>query len=222
MSTARAEILAACTTSRAAPMSKAEIAEQAARLLDVVPSLRPDRVGPIAEDSFLARVTLPAIGATAERIATMSEYPAAVRRYLHTHDLAASIALQPHPQLQALDWSSVETHSDIAVDENVAVGIALGGIAETGSLVFHSGPDAPTLFAFLPVHHIVVLSSDQIWTWLEDYAIALDQSQTPRNVNLVTGASGTTDIEGALVRGAHGPAHLHIVLVERQNALPGG
>ena len=35
----------------------------------------------------------------------------------------------------------------------------------------------------------------------------------PRNLNLVTGASGTTDIEGAYVRGAHGPRSLHVVLV---------
>jgi L-lactate dehydrogenase complex protein LldG len=32
-------------------------------------------------------------------------------------------------------------------------------------------------------------------------------------VNFVTGASGTTDIEGALVKGAHGPGWLHVVLV---------
>ena len=37
----------------------------------------------------------------------------------------------------------------------------------------------------------------------------------PRNVNLVTGASGTTDIEGVLVRGAHGPRSLHVVVADR-------
>jgi L-lactate dehydrogenase complex protein LldG len=31
---------------------------------------------------------------------------------------------------------------------------------------------------------------------------------------LITGASGTTDIEGSLVKGAHGPRDLHIVLVD--------
>ena len=31
---------------------------------------------------------------------------------------------------------------------------------------------------------------------------------------LVTGASGTTDIEGSLVLGAHGPRYLHVVIVE--------
>jgi len=34
------------------------------------------------------------------------------------------------------------------------------------------------------------------------------------NLNLITGASGTTDIEGSLVLGAHGPRYLHVVIVE--------
>ena len=36
----------------------------------------------------------------------------------------------------------------------------------------------------------------------------------PRNAVLITGASGTTDIEGSYVRGAHGPGYLHVVLLE--------
>ena len=32
-------------------------------------------------------------------------------------------------------------------------------------------------------------------------------------IHLITGASGTTDIEGSYVRGAHGPGFLHVVVV---------
>ena len=35
----------------------------------------------------------------------------------------------------------------------------------------------------------------------------------PRNAILITGPSGTTDIEGSYVRGAHGPGFLHVLLV---------
>ncbi len=35
----------------------------------------------------------------------------------------------------------------------------------------------------------------------------------PRAHYWVTGVSGTTDIEGTYVRGAHGPRFLHVVLV---------
>jgi L-lactate dehydrogenase complex protein LldG len=191
------------------------IAAAAARLLDRVPAVRPNRVTGPPADVFLDRVSTPAIGATVDRIATLDDFPAAVRRYLASRHLLPSVALQPHPALRALDWSGIETHATIAVDEPIAAGLALGAIAETGSLVFHSGPDSPTLFAFLPVHHIVAVEASRVWPWLEDYVAAYAGQAQPRNVNLITGASGTTDIEGTLVHGAHGPGFLHVVLISR-------
>lgn len=221
MSSARHDILAAVTGALAArgtaPSAELAIAEAARRLLDGVPALRPDRVGADPVASFLARVTLPAIGASAERVATLAELPAAVRRYLAAHELAASVALQPHPDLGALDWQGVATHGEITLDEAVGVGIAAAGIAETGSLVFLSGPAAPTLFGFMPRHHIVALAASRILPWLEDCVTLLAEAH-PRNLNLITGASGTTDIEGTLVRGAHGPGFLHVVLVDDRPA----
>ena len=50
--------------------------------------------------------------------------------------------------------------------------------------------------------------------YLDDYAAATAGQRPPRNVNIITGASGTTDIEGSLVLGAHGPRYLHVVVVE--------
>ncbi len=191
----------------------AHIASAAARLLARVAGVRPNRVTGPPADVFLDRVSTPAIGATVERAATLEGFPAAVRRYLASRYLAPSVALQPHPALRALDWSGTETHDTIALDERVSVGLALGAIAETGSLVFHSSPDAPTLFAFLPVHHIVAVEASRVWPWLEDYVAAYAGEPQPRNVNLITGASGTTDIEGTLVHGAHGPGFLHVVLI---------
>ena len=217
MSSARNEILAAAGGVSTDP---AAIAAAAVRLLDRVPVVRPDRVSGRPADAFLVRVSSPAVGATAERVASLADFPSAVRRYLAAWTLAPALALQPHPALRALDWTGMETRAAIGLDEPVAAGLALGAIAETGSLVFHSGPDAPTLFGFLPVHHIVAVEADRIWPWLEDYAAAFPPASLPRNVNLITGASGTTDIEGALVRGAHGPGHLHIVLVDPDPAPP--
>ena len=196
-----------------ASTTPAEIAAEAAALGARIAATRPDRVTGPADQAVLDRVTSPGSAATAERSATLAELPAAVSRYLGGQGLAASVALQPHPALLALDWTGVETHGTIGVDEPAAVGLALAGIAETGSVVFHSGPAAPTLFAFLPLHHIVAVPAGSIFRWLEDYADAESGNPKPRNVNLVTGASGTTDIEGVMVKGAHGPGHLHIVLV---------
>ena len=46
------------------------------------------------------------------------------------------------------------------------------------------------------------------------YAALMAGQPMPRNLNLITGASGTTDIEGSYVSGAHGPGYLHIVVVD--------
>ncbi|HQT46902.1 MAG: hypothetical protein B7X08_05620 [Acidocella sp. 20-63-7] len=208
MSSARNEILEAI---RGGTPDADAIAAQARRLR--AGACRPERVNGPADVVFLERLRAPGIAATAERVLTMQDFPDAVRRYLTTQQLAPTVALQPHAALQALNWAGIETHAHIGTDELVAVGLALGGIAETGSLVFHSGPASPTLFAFLPLHHIVAVRASTIWPWLEDYADAVSDSPQPRNVNLITGASGTTDIEGTLVRGAHGPGWLHVVLV---------
>ena len=97
-------------------------------------------------------------------------------------------------------------------DEAAGLGQALWGTAETGSLVFHSGPETAVLGHFLPLHHVAAVRASRILPHLEDYAAAAGPA--PRNLNLITGASGTTDIEGSYVRGAHGPRFLHIVLVE--------
>ena len=96
------------------------------------------------------------------------------------------------------------------------MGLARWGIAETGSLVFHSGPDTPILLNFLPLHHIVALRAGTILAYLEDYAAAAGPA--PRNAVLITGVSGTTDIEGSYVRGAHGPRFLHVVMIGAMTA----
>ncbi len=199
---------------------KADLAREAAALLGRVPGLRPDRVTGEPAEAFLARVAGAAIGATAARVAALSDVPGAVRAYLDGNNLSPTVALQPHPKLGELDWSGLDTHSAIAVDEAASVLIALYAIAETGSLVFRSGPDMPVLFAFLPLHCLVVVEATSVVAWLEDCAAIEAARPAPRNLNLITGASGTTDIEGALVRGAHGPASLHVIFVEPSNPQP--
>ncbi len=187
-------------------------AATAAALLARVPGLRPDRVGNDAVESFLARLTGPSVAATAARVASLAEVPAAVRDYLRVRGLGPRIALQPAAALRALDWAGLETHGGIAVDEAASVCLAAYAVAETGSLVFRSGADMPVLFAFLPMHHIVVVEAAGVVAWLEDCAAREAGRPAPRNLILVTGPSGTTDIEGVLVRGAHGPGHLHVIL----------
>ena len=192
----------------------AAIRREADTLLQDPAAIRPQLPSGSLVDAFIARVTSPKVAATAECIGSTSELPAAVARYLATRGLPAIVALQPAAVLQSLDWSAFEARDRVAPDETIAVGVARWGIAETGSLVFHSDAETPILANFLPLHHLVMLRANTILAYLEDYAAATAGQRPPRNVNIITGASGTTDIEGSLVLGAHGPRHLHVVIVD--------
>lgn len=196
------------------PLDPARVKLEADRLLDDVPAARPALAALPVIDVFSARLVSPKVAASMDRVAHVSELPAAVARYLDARGLARAVALQPAEALRALDWQDIELHDAPAVDEVVGVGLANGAIAETGSLVFHSGAESPVLAHFLPLHHLVLLRARTIVPYLEDYAAAaLGPGRGPfRNVNLITGASGTTDIEGSLVLGAHGPRYLHVVV----------
>lgn len=213
MSGARTTILAAVRAGLGGrDNDAAAIAEEARALLAEPELIRPALADPDLVNAFGARASAPAVGMTVERVAALRELPAAVGRYLERHGLPMSIALQPCPELRELDWAAFEVHATPAPDEPVGVALARWGIAETGSLVFHSGPGTLVLLAFLPLHHIVALRARTILPCLEDYAARA--APAPRNANLITGASGTTDIEGSYVRGAHGPGYLHVVLID--------
>ena len=132
--------------------------------------------------------------------------PAAIALYCAGHGLPATLCLPPDPRLTACDWSGFAIHDTAAPDEALALAIARVGIAETGSLVFETGPAAPMLPNFLALHHIVLVP--RLVAYLEDATLPGDY---PRAHYWVTGVSGTTDIEGTYVRGAHGPRFLHVI-----------
>jgi L-lactate dehydrogenase complex protein LldG len=186
----------------------AQAAECAAMMRKTLPALDD---GDLAQ-LFTDRASAEKVGATVERVAGLAEFPQAVARYIAANDLAPVFALQPDPRLQHLDWGALQPNEVLRPDTALAVGMALCGVAETGSLVFHSGPTAPTLYGFLPLHHLVALDAQSLMLRLDDYAVRESGKPSPRNVNFITGASGTTDIEGVLARGAHGPRKLHIVI----------
>ena len=191
------------------------VRREAASLLEGSEAARPAyaATGPVV-DLFAARVTSPKVSATVDHIEHLQDMPAAVARYLDAKGLPHRIALQPAVALRALDWAGFELPGTLTANEPVGVGMALWGIAETGSLVFHSGPETPILANFLPLHHVVLVRAATIVRYLEDYAAAAQATgrRPPRNVNIITGASGTTDIEGSLVLGAHGPKFLHVII----------
>ncbi len=211
---AREAIFAAIRKARPAWATPAEIAAEAQACSEAMKKTLP---APETDDLaalFTARASGEKVGASVERVATLADLPAAVARYVAANGLAPDFSLQPDPRLQDLAWGDLRPGAPLRPDSALAVGIALCGVAETGSLVFHSGAEAPTLYEFLPLHHLVALDAKSLLARLEDYAALARGLAVPRNASLVTGASGTTDIEGVLALGAHGPGRLHIVIFD--------
>lgn len=210
---ARDSILSAVRAGLGEPRQSPDaIAAEAAALLAEPETIRPRLAAPTLVEAFETKAT--ALGTTIDRIANFADLPAAVGRYLAEHGLGAAVAVQPAAEFTGLDWRDIRPHATLAPDEAVAVGLARWGIAEGGSLVIHSGPETPILLAFLPLHHVVVLPTRRILAYLEDYAAVAGEDAAPRNAILITGPSGTTDIEGSYVRGAHGPGFLHVIFVD--------
>lgn len=88
-------------------------------------------------------------------------------------------------------------------------------LAETGSLVVHSGVGKSRLATLLPPVHIALvpvscLVSD-IFTWT---ASRNKEMSMPSNLNLISGPSKSADIEFTLTLGVHGPKRLVAVLYD--------
>lgn len=164
------------------------------------------------------------MASTVERIASLDEVPVRVARYVEGLTLPERIAMQRSssgvcwPEFADLDWKGV----GLAIEPRPTSGhdrLGITGcfcaIAETGTLVFASGADAPTSTALLPDTHVAVVRADRVVAGMED-AFALlrkERATMPRALNLISGPSRTGDIEQTIVLGAHGPYRVHILVL---------
>jgi L-lactate dehydrogenase complex protein LldG len=80
-----------------------------------------------------------------------------------------------------------------------------------------SGGANPTTLNLLPEAHIVLLegknlhgSYEEVWTRLRE---VYGEGQMPRTVNMISGPSRTADIEQTIVRPAHGPKDMHVIII---------
>lgn len=202
--------------SKLASTSSDDAIDQEAAALLIAPERPMVESGDLVS-AFLAKLALPSLAATHDRIDGLAALPGAIARYLADHDEAPVLCLPPDPAFAACDWAGFTLHETAASDEPAALAIARCGVAETGSLVLETSPVAPMLPNFLALHHIILLRSDAIVAHLEE---AILPGVQPRAHYWITGVSGTTDIEGTYVRGAHGPRFLHIILLDDAQPSP--
>ena len=211
MSSARDRIMARIAEARGGSMpDAAAIAAERAAIHADEGATQP----PIQEQDTIARFKAMAsserLTATVDEVAALEDVPQAVAAYLARENLAGEVSISP--ALAGLDWSGVQTITEIGANQPIAVTLAEGGVAETGSLVFRSGADTPMLHNFLALYHVAVVRKEQVGRYLES-VFAPGSLEMPRILSLITGTSGTADIEAVNIRGAHGPRYLHIVLV---------
>lgn len=166
------------------------------------------------------------VHASVVRLKSEADIPKAVSDYLAQKNLPARVKLTGDESLSSLQWADTASHITAlegisAGDDLVSLTQSFAGIAETGTLVLHSGPTGPTTLNFLPETHMVVLkasnivgSYEDVWALLRAQQKAKGDPFLPRTVNMITGPSRTGDIEQTILLGAHGPHAVHILLVE--------
>lgn len=202
-------------------MDENTIQRESLEILQESEFARPDLLAEDATDALVLRIEAGlVIGTTCEKITTLEALPTAVEQFLGKHSLPQELKVQGVDRLKNLHWGSISTEIDIQKDNAVGLCWAEYGVAETGSFVVHSSPEMPILLNFLPLYLIAVIPKSKILHYMDDYALIANdiakKGETPRNMCLISGVSGTTDIEGVLVQGAHGPEISHIIIVEDQ------
>jgi L-lactate dehydrogenase complex protein LldG len=164
-----------------------------------------------------------AVQTTVLRLDGAAQIPAAVVDYLRASNLPMRLVAAPDPALDRADWPAMLEIWRGRAEDADAVGLttAFAGIAETGTLMLLSSPEAPTTIAFLPETSIVVLPAHRVLRAYEDGLSLLRQERgdLPRSINFITGPSRSGDIEQTIQLGAHGPKRLLVLLIDEPGAI---
>ena len=214
----RARIRSALGVSGGEPARQAAVKKRLGRhMRGTIPArARADRETLLA----LMSTMLAAQGADVTRASTEEDAVGIVAEDLNAHDLPPILRVGTDPVLAALPWEAAPALTRrigrAEPDDRAALSRAVGAAAETGTLVLTSGSDNPTTLAFLPeTHFILIRACDVVGSYEEAFdrlRAIYGEGSLPRTVNLISGPSRTADIEQTIVRGAHGPKRLHVVI----------
>jgi len=164
---------------------------------------------------FIAKVQ--ASVAQPHRIASLADVPAKIAEILRLANAAPELHLPAESTLQHLPWNgapALTISSAPPAGDQSALSAAEFGIAETGTLVFFSGPNARSSWHFLPGCEFILIERPRILPRFEDVIARIGKLPgIPATINLVTGPSRTADIEQTIELGAHGPREIHILIV---------
>jgi L-lactate dehydrogenase complex protein LldG len=218
----RDAMLASIRTKVSKGDQKARRAVVEAHLIKHQRNLIPERG--VGDDKHRIRVfteMMEAVGGTVEVLDDVNDVPQAVADYLRKNNLPAHVRRGADTVLAKLPWhraGAMEVVEGRAQEpDRASVTRAFAGIAETGTIIQTSGAENPTTLNFLPEVHIAVLevpsifaSYEEAWTKLRDQ---FGEGVMPRTINMISGPSRTADIEQTIVRPAHGPKNMHVIIV---------
>ncbi len=120
---------------------------------------------------------------------------------------------------EMLESLGVSTARHDSGDVRVGVTGVNAALAATGSLVLESGAGRHRNVSLLPDVHIALMRAEHILPDLEAWQEAQKSAGYPAfrqssNTTLITGPSKTADIAHQLVKGAHGPREVHVIILE--------
>ncbi|NPA33591.1 MAG: hypothetical protein GXO48_01505 [Chlorobi bacterium] len=97
-------------------------------------------------------------------------------------------------------------------DADVGISLCRALIARTGSIILDSSLSRQA--GLITPQHFVIATKKQIYPDLHNYFEAVSQEETlPSSISIISGPSRTADIEKKLVKGAHGPASVTVLLM---------
>ena len=190
------------------------IAAQLAALAPAPAAANPP--GSIVE-RFCERLT--SNGASVATVRDRREAVQEISRYVAQRHAQRRVVTGHDARLAALPWrdGGLLPRFGAATDgDTVAVSWAMDGIAESGSLVLWLDRRNPALNNLLPEDHIILVDRGQIQERLEDlwrHDELRHSGSGPRGLMMISGPSSTADIALHMVKGAHGPRALHVVII---------
>ncbi|MDE3201261.1 MAG: LUD domain-containing protein [Acidobacteriota bacterium] len=175
------------------------------------------RKGSLNEDERIALMTERLREYDAEVVESgVADLPATIAAELFAGGkkvLAAPQGLPAQWLAQGVNWR-IDGNLDYAELDGVegVVTAASAGIAESGTIVLHHGPqEGRRVLSLLPDWHLCILRASQIVQTLPEY-FAL-YPHPPALATMLSGPSATADIEMTRIKGVHGPRFLHVVIV---------
>ncbi|EWY36633.1 hypothetical protein N825_09940 [Skermanella stibiiresistens SB22] len=134
--------------------------------------------------------------------------------------LATAWAADPEaPRLVPYDRAIEAWKGELVHGIDAGVTFAIGGIAETGTLILWPTVEEPRLMSLLPPIHVALVAEETIHdSFAEVIAEQGWSKRMPTNIVLVSGPSKTADIEQTLAFGVHGPKELIVLVLRRAEA----